>query len=469
MKLHPVEEQGRLCDVKSIPTKDSNETAAAPSAKAKAPTWQKVKSVEGLYLHTPSGTFYTRYRMKGVDGRKGKRTFRSLETDVLTIAKLRHKEKVAEVEKDRQRGAEISTEFRTLGECAAEVLRRVNESRRAAGSKGQYEDRVLRLRENWQRGAFETFPARNVSHDVLFELREFLSTKARVRMARRWRDKETVRDKRGFSDNVVNQTMWTLRQMLEVAVEKRVMIENPFCTTGVLRESVMLSAKSAVKELPTRADVERVLAEMRRVPDLETYDPGRQQFFLNCANAAADHAEFLAMTGARLQEANASLIEDDKGKTLFIRGTKSESSERYIPVHPALRRLLDRLKGGRTSGRFLQASHSLGPLGRACARLKVGRLTHHHMRHYYATVCIESGVDIPTISRFLGHSDGGILAGKTYGHLRDEHSQRMGERIDFSAIDFSAASAKPGDNVVAFKPGTQVTGNPGSNAQEKTA
>jgi hypothetical protein len=32
--------------------------------------------------------------------------------------------------------------------------------------------------------------------------------------------------------------------------------------------------------------------------------------------------------------------------------------------------------------------------------------------------CIESGVDIPTVSRWLGHKGGGALCIKTYGHLR---------------------------------------------------
>ena len=50
------------------------------------------------------------------------------------------------------------------------------------------------------------------------------------------------------------------------------------------------------------------------------------------------------------------------------------------------------------------------------------RVGHHDLRHLFATICIESGVDIPTVSRWLGHQDGGALAMKTYGHLRDEHS-----------------------------------------------
>jgi len=60
--------------------------------------------------------------------------------------------------------------------------------------------------------------------------------------------------------------------------------------------------------------------------------------------------------------------------------------------------------------------------------------THHDLRHLFATRCIESGVDIPTVSRWLGHKDGGALAMKTYGHLRDQHSTNMAQKVVFSEI-----------------------------------
>ena len=60
-------------------------------------------------------------------------------------------------------------------------------------------------------------------------------------------------------------------------------------------------------------------------------------------------------------------------------------------------------------------------------------LTHHDLRHLFATRCIESGVDIPTVSRWLGHKDGGALAMKVYGHLRDQHSVAMAQKVTFSA------------------------------------
>jgi integrase len=86
---------------------------------------------------------------------------------------------------------------------------------------------------------------------------------------------------------------------------------------------------------------------------------------------------------------------------------------RYVPSGQIYARF-------RTAGKLIQRS------------LKTDRVTHHDLRHLFATRCIESGVDIPTVSRWLGHRDGGALAMKVYGHLRDQHSVAMAQRVVFS-------------------------------------
>jgi hypothetical protein len=40
-------------------------------------------------------------------------------------------------------------------------------------------------------------------------------------------------------------------------------------------------------------------------------------------------------------------------------------------------------------------------------------------------------VDIPTVSRWLGHKDGGALAMRVYGHLRQEHSISAIQKVIF--------------------------------------
>jgi hypothetical protein len=42
-----------------------------------------------------------------------------------------------------------------------------------------------------------------------------------------------------------------------------------------------------------------------------------------------------------------------------------------------------------------------------------------------------SGVDLPTLARWLGHQDGGALLARVYFHLADQHSRQMAERLRF--------------------------------------
>jgi integrase len=90
-----------------------------------------------------------------------------------------------------------------------------------------------------------------------------------------------------------------------------------------------------------------------------------------------------------------------------------------------------RSEARRKGGFVLAVTECQKAIDRACERLKITRFTQHDLRHLFATMCIESGVDIPTVSRWLGHKDGGALAMKTYGHLRDEHSQAMAAKVSF--------------------------------------
>ena len=49
--------------------------------------------------------------------------------------------------------------------------------------------------------------------------------------------------------------------------------------------------------------------------------------------------------------------------------------------------------------------------------------TFHSLRHTFATRCLESGIDIVTVSKILGHADSRITA-NTYSHLLPEYQKR---------------------------------------------
>lgn len=68
-------------------------------------------------------------------------------------------------------------------------------------------------------------------------------------------------------------------------------------------------------------------------------------------------------------------------------------------------------------------------LNRACQALGVERLTHHDLRDFFATTCIEAGVDVPTVAAWLGHADGGALLMRVYQHHRRPHSLAQAARV----------------------------------------
>jgi site-specific recombinase XerD len=72
-------------------------------------------------------------------------------------------------------------------------------------------------------------------------------------------------------------------------------------------------------------------------------------------------------------------------------------------------------------------------LASACRRAGLPRFGHHALRHFFCSNAIEAGVDFKAIAGWLGHKDGGVLAAKTYGHLRNEHSAAMAKRMTFDA------------------------------------
>jgi hypothetical protein len=138
-----------------------------------------------------------------------------------------------------------------------------------------------------------------------------------------------------------------------------------------------------------------------------------------------------------------------------ITGTKNWEMRR-VPMIPEMRKLLERMKAERGETEFLdnpvlKVRKFNRSLKNACKKLGLFHLTHHDLRHLFATRCIESGVDIPTVAKWLGHKDGGVLAMQTYGHLRDKHSANMAEKVIFgeSATLNATASPKPTPSVVA--------------------
>ncbi len=224
-------------------------------------------------------------------------------------------------------------------------------------------------------------------------------------------------------ENVVE--LDTLKLILDYAVDQGLLLTNH--AAKIKRRKVVTKDI----QVPTRDQFKEIINCMRdENNEFGTQGKGRN---------GADLIELLAYSGCRLNEAvelkwkhvdfEAGSIKVDGGEA----GTKNHEF-RKVPMSEALRKLLLRIKEkSKVSGNDPVASirDAKRSLKRACRILDCNEYTHHDFRHFFATTCIESMVDIATISRWLGHKDGGALAMKVYGHLRDEHSQKMIQQVKF--------------------------------------
>lgn len=153
---------------------------------------------------------------------------------------------------------------------------------------------------------------------------------------------------------------------------------------------------------------------------------------------------FLAYSGVRISEAGRIQWSDIEGHhphyTVTVRSAKARGrAEHYrrIPATPPLADLIREMWHNlaaaniQPKGPVFTIASPKTAFENAQKRAGVPHMRIHDLRHMFATRCIEAGVDVPTVSRWLGHSDGGALAMRTYGHLRDDHSRAQAQRVNF--------------------------------------
>jgi integrase len=232
-----------------------------------------------------------------------------------------------------------------------------------------------------------------------------------------------------------NNTIALLRHVLAIAIEAGVIYSNPAATL----KRIAIRGKEIA--LPSIDKFNALLAEMRN---------GHSRYSPHCADFAAG----LAFTGCRVGESREISWRDVDFETgeIVVRGDAETGTKnwelRRVPLIPDARALFERMRSERPGepldAKVFRVGECQKALDRACKKVGVDRITHHDLRHLFATRCIESGVDIPTVSRWLGHKDGGALAMKTYGHLRREHSIAQAQRVTFTPV------AAKQDDVIPF-------------------
>jgi integrase len=371
--------------------------------------WERT-NVTNLLRNEQSGRYYARVKVNG------KQKWRTLKTTVFSVAKLR----LADVEKQmRAQGRAAAAEDKPDGSSETAVSRFIaayrtqtaNDASLAAATKSRREIALKALEKTWPQ-----LGERDVRRITPTECQDWAARALKQGTGFVAPKAKSVRA--GMSASAFNKCVEALRGIFEIARERGMMYGNP--AEAISRAKL----KKKVLELPSAAQFHALAKHIAEAGARQSKD-------------CADMVRLLAYSGVRLAEA----VElrwnhiDEAKKQLRVPGTKSEKSVRWIPLFPALAALLDEIRARRgpesADAAILGVKECKGALASGCAALGIKRITHHDLRHLFATRCIESGVDIPTVSRWLGHADGGALAMRVYGHLRHEHSTAQAAKVRF--------------------------------------
>lgn len=366
------------------PEKTQRDASLSPDGK-----WRSFPKVPNLVQYVSTGTYFGRVKIEGKIFRE------SLETDVFTTVKLLLGDFI---KKKRKRANRPITG--TFSEARALYEAEVNADHTLKDASKLY-------RRNSIKALLRTWPG-------LDALRPDKITEAECRA---WAGRFAAK----YEARFFNNTLSSLRHILERAGIGH--DENP------ARKVKRLGVKTTELHLPEPKQFEALLSIV------ETSGAGK-------ARHCADFMRFLAFSGCRLNEARQVRWYDVNFEKMEIRVHNSKSARtsnkpefRFVPIIPPMLELLSRLKQSNPASEssICAVGECEKSLTRACKLLSIERITHHDLRHLFATRCIESGVDIPTVSRWLGHSDGGALAMRVYGHLRREHSAAMAQRVTFGS------------------------------------
>lgn len=366
----------------------------------KTSVWLKTPYAN-LIRYQSSGKYFARLRVKG------KLIVRSLKTTSITVAKLR----LSDLEKAERQRAQSQTAVANGTMSFADALAVYRQ--RLQGnvalkprSKEYREERIAALLKSWS--TLEQTDVRAINKTACLDWAANYAQK--------------------ISSTNFNNTIGTLRLILDIAVEAGAIYDNP------ARYIKRVPVRFKIPALPSRENFDKLLALIKH-------------------DSVADLIRFLAYGGFRKSEAaNVTWADVDLAKeTIFVRGddeTGTKNGEvRFVPMIPEMKALLERLQQERPDRQpadlVMKAKECQGSIDSACKKLGIPRFTHHGLRHMFMTQCIESDVDIPTASRWLGHKDGGALAMKRYGHLRDAHSADMAKRVRFSTSSPQKPASSP--------------------------
>jgi integrase len=221
-----------------------------------------------------------------------------------------------------------------------------------------------------------------------------------------------------------------------------------------------LKTSTPKRSLFTSADLDKLCAAAFQTKT-KADEAGKQVQVPVTENAQefTDYVKLMAYSGCRRNEALGLKWDDvdfDNGQLHVLRQVTSRGIEdlknretRTVDFNPKLRAHLEAMDTRKApDSKWLFPSPQRGDkdipaktfresldMVRTQANLPGFRL--HDLRHHFISMAVMSGVDFMTIAAWVGHKDGGVLIGKVYGHLANEHRKAMAEKLSFGPVILS--------------------------------
>ncbi len=323
--------------------------------------------------------YYARVKIKGVDHK------RSLETKKRDVARVKLGGVIDQIKKDV--AAPVSLDMSDMEGCVQKWLAEQDERPDLKPSMHAYNKRRARVIR-------DTLPmSGDVSADRL----------------REWWAHVAGRYHASFANNLLS----TVQTLVDIQVQAGLRPYNE------ARDLKRVKLVQSIRHIPSPAAFNEMAQNVRAQKRAGSEE-------------AADFIEWAAYTGMRPAEIGALAWGDVGVEFIVVRGgehgTKNRK-ERMVPIMSALVDLIARRR--QPGGPVFHIASPKRALDNVCERLKVPHLRVYDLRHIFATRCIESGVDFATVAKWLGHSDGGALCVRVYGHVRDAHGLEQAKRVEF--------------------------------------
>ena len=232
------------------------------------------------------------------------------------------------------------------------------------------------------------------------------------------------------SNRTANLYVQALRQILKFQQERERIAEVPKV------KALKLPVQETKRELIDDVQFQRILDACR--PEI-TKNAKQLRYYLR----------FLSLTGTRCKETYRlkwSGVDFERRKvTIGADGLSKNRRKRHVNFNPELEALLLEMKADHPKdSSYLFPSPQRGDKDIPAASLwesfkmvrdevKMPHLGFHDFRHLFISKCVMAGVDYMTIAEWVGHRDGGILIGKVYGHISEDHKSQVAQNLSLFA------------------------------------